>query len=658
MININDEQKSLFYAMTKLGFIRRTSTGFAANPGYGFPRLLLNIPDEEKDLMELTMIRNSEHYKILDSLFLRKLPRCKLRNYLHTINNIQVQDIKDKQHKKILYEQTLGSVNKPNTVIAYGNNKQTLFAAAKRQIKMAPTPDPAVLRDFIHYAESKIEEEIGFDLTHFSYDYAQWFNHLTFAKQQLIKQIQDYYTGELDTTKLTKKQLHDILDMTYTAICKTELQPPDGKPRMVCSIPQKIKYAMGPITWKLEEICQEKLKGYCGGKNLDQMADDINKLIEQGFTKVVEGDGSAFDNTQDVMLKEIDRYIYRRVADKVYHIPQKDFLNISQMLYKKMKIKYIQEKHLKTYLTYYVLGTVFSGDCDTTLCNTIRMAMYNRYVNEKAGLKYGKDFVVFSKGDDFSVLYKPYVDNKFIDKIYDTYFLNKPEGEFADRDSRVKGIGQILKFLEKGNANSFKFCSLRSWYINNEETKITLTRDPQKLFSEALYSIKYKSYNNPQRAAYHLDLAMSYISNYYGIDIFNLMAIAHYKEFLKYKQNTQANEKLITHSLTNMITKTYKLGLSRQHVTNETVFGAWISFYDITPNKHFYKIKDSYWETIKHIMMKRSDSTPEELKIINQQINAEFNINYLEYLLDTKYNEITPSRLRRLLIEALHNMSC
>jgi hypothetical protein len=665
--SVPNDMIGIFDSMVQLGWIYRNKQGYNAKEGFGFPRVLINIPQEEDDLIELSYLHNKNHYDQIKKIFVKTLPRCKLREYTNAINNISPAEITDIQKNKILFERTLGNTEDPVNVIAYGNNKQTLFAAAKRQMKTAPTPDPNILQQFINYSKKIIDDELGPYLKHFSYDVTQWINHLNYAKQKAIIPIHEYCQGTLDTTRYTKKQMRDMLSLSYTAICKTELQPPDGKPRMVCSIPQMIKYTMGPVTWKLEEICQQQFKGYCGGKNLQQMAQDINKYLSQGFTKIVEGDGSAFDNTQDVTLKEIDRYIYRQITHSIYHVSKKKFRKISQAMYKHMKIKYSYNKHMRTYFSYYILGTVFSGDCDTTLCNTLRMALYNRFVNDQAGLVYGKDYIVFSKGDDFSVLYKPYIQDDVIRQIYNKYFLNKPDTQMELKDIRQYGIGQILKFLTIGKPDTFSFCSLRSWYTNINESEITLTRDPKKLFNESLYSIKYKTYNIQQRAAYHLDLAMSYITNYYGIDIFHIMAQAHFQEYKKYKKllykkyakipdplmlDTTIKIK-IKSAYTTLVKKQFKQGPQKTLYTESELFGKFIYLYNRVPNKNFYKIMGSYWETMKNILATRETLNKEQLKCINQQINSEFNIDYLKALVNQK-NILNYQEMKQLLEKELH----
>lgn len=623
---------SILKKILKMTDVYQTPNAFVCKNG--FPRVLIHIHDPK--LLETTKKNNYQHY-----LNIVNLPPP-IQQYAHTLNNTKVQEINDKRPHKIAAKKIVGLMPDKEKPIVFGNNKETLFAATKRAIKTAPTPSPEVVQDFIQHSIRIIEKELGPYLNNFSYSYSQWYNHLSAKKQKLIEPIYLYYNKpDIFYTKYTEEEQKRILTEAYEAICKSELQEKDGKPRMVCSIPQKYKYAMGPITWRLEELCCKYLQGYCGNKNLSEMEDMINNYHQQGYTKVVEGDGSAFDNTQDISLKEIDRYLYRRILKSVYHIPQQEFLQISQAYYKKMQVKYRDvSKKMHTFITYYVLGTVFSGDCDTTLCNTIRMALYNRYVNDKAGLKYGQDYVVFSKGDDFSILYKPYIKDKQIQQLYYKYFLTNDKTLLCD--NRIYGLGQICKFLDIGALNSFKFCSLRSWY-KNMHGDIVLTRDPAKLFFLSKYSIKYKTYNLKQQLQYHLDMMVSYIINYPGINVFYAMAAAHAKQFLKiYKSLKEKISFKRKSPKINLFIDNYNTinpDIKNNIQQNKSLFEKYVEFYDCQENEHFYKIQDSYWETMKRLTMTHNKSftlTQHELDYINEQINNEFDYQYI-----LKDNDIT-----------------
>lgn len=629
--HLDPEDNQLLHHYAKLNTIQELEDRYITLPNRGFPRLLLNIKD--KQLLELSKIKHPEVYEFND---LMRLPR-ELKPWCTTINDIKVSEIIDETPRKIGFEKILGTKihDEFKDVMMYGKNKQTLFAAAKRQVKTAPCPDSKTSTDFNKYAADIIEKEIGSHLDSFGYSYNQWYNHLPSSKQQLITPIHNYYNHK-EKLDLTESQINNLKTLHYEAIVKAELQPSDGKPRMVCSIPQRIKYTMGPITWQLEEICAKHLKGYCGGKNLSEMANDIHKYLEMGFTKVVEGDGSAFDNSQDITLKAIDRYIYNRIKDKVYHVPKEEFELISNLHYKTMDVKYIINNKKHTYMSYKVLGTVFSGDCDTTLANTIRMALYNRYANDKAGLKYGEDYIVFSKGDDFSVLYKPSVSTDLIKSIYNTYFLSKPEGIYEICDTRVRALGQICKFLEFGAPNSFKFCSLRSWYKDpNNIEDIMLTRNPAKLYTISQYAIKTKNMTPMGRVKYLQQQAIDLETNYPNLEIFQIMAHAYREHALQiatYYKDKKA--KSIMNYYEKLRKSKQRLTKNYQFTDDPIINRILNSLYDI---KEREKVDDliynDYWDNVKQREQQITDTlTKEQAEYINQQINAEFDTEELKSL--------------------------
>jgi len=514
--------------------------------------------------------------------------------------------------------------------------RHTTLAAAKRQMKGAPTPDEEVANDFVEHSMKIIEQEIGEDLSQFKYSVKDWYQHLSSKKQKQIKPALLYYKG--DTHTLSKYELKQLNNFKYTGILKEELQPPDGKPRNVCAIPQRTKFIMGPVTWALEDICAHKLNAYCGNKNLSEMEKMINNYLAQGFTKVVEGDGSAFDNTQDVSLKELDRRIYKKIIDKVYHVPKFDFLHAATALTKTMQIEEVIHGRRKVLLEYTVLGTVFSGDCDTTLMNTIRMAMYNRYVNDKAGLVYGKDYVCFSKGDDFTVMYKPYVDDDYINELYYRYFLHaNPTPE--QPDTRIYGLGQVLKFLTIDDASSLTFCSLRAWWRNENNDSIYLTRDPSKFFNLAKYSRKAKSYNYRQLAQYAFDQETALRTTYAGITIFDYMADQYHllgekilkrikitkNELDKYNKIRMAQiQKDVAYKDEEM-----EKYLDQIEAENEEC---------VTHDKIVTKIVGDYWDFMKQQAEQHDENlTKEDAEYISQQINNEFFPEYLKSMINERW---------------------
>jgi hypothetical protein len=647
------ELTDIFTFLVSIGRLKEDDTSYYCTQ-YGFPRLLINFK-KSPQLSTLEQQFNPEQALLRKSFFKKYKHHAGFSTfikYLHVLNNIPVSEFNKNffdvtNPVKTLFVKTLGDpLDYHNDVMAWAKCKSTLFAAAKRQIKSAPVPDPHVLQEFLQYAYNKIDTDIGYYLKNFGYSYKDWFNHLPSKKQQLIQPIHNYFhnKSQLD---LTDTELKQLLSLDYEAICKTEIQDLDGKPRMVCAIPQLIKYTMGPVTWHLEEICEQHYQGYCGSMNLTQMAEKLNDYIDQGFTKVVEGDGSAFDNSQDIELKSLDRYIYNHIVDSIYHVPKQLFQQLSNLYYKSMNVKYSEYKHKRTLFNYYVLGTVFSGDCDTTLANTIRMATYNCFVNERVGLRYGEDFVVLSKGDDFSVLYKPYIPDEFIRQAYATCFLTKPQAPYDICDTRSYGIGQICKFLDIGKPDSFKFCSLRSWYID-DDYHITLTRDPAKLYSHAQYSIKAKCYSPAEMMQYHLDLYTSYRINYPGLDIFQIMACAHLQQYYKLAKHFNATLKPRTSQLVRNNTAPINLSttLMRESLLQGVTDDDFSDWYHIHHKQQQVKITNDYWSTMKKLERARFDKlNSRQLAMVNQQINTEFDLDALRVMLALSKNYLSDIKI-------------
>jgi hypothetical protein len=531
-------------------------------------------------------------------------------------DSIDCQDIKCTCSDRPGFMQLFSYTTPDRDSIIYNNCKRCIFAAAKRQMKSAPTPDANVAREFVQWAKKKIDQLIGDDLADFGYSFNQWYNHLTRSKQKRMDAVHEYLFGN-DNTKdhFSSVEEMDPRLLRYEAICKAEIQSLDGKPRMVCSIPDLVKYVMGPVCWRLEELFAQKIPTYCGGLNLQQMEDKINHYIDLGFTVVAEGDGSAFDNTQDVLLKEIDRYIYSLISERIHHVPQELFRHVSQAVYKVMDVITNQDKVRNTIMRYAVLGTVFSGDCDTTLMNTLRMGFYNWFTNEQAGLNLDEHFVCFSKGDDFTVMYNYLVDVEQVKSAYSRYWLAKPKASgpiYDGCDERYFGIGQILKFIEFGPPNTIKFCSLRAWYTNPHTQHICLTRDPGKFTTLSKYSRKALHLGSSGLGEYCYDQALALRTAYGGIHYFDDMANMYQKAGAYY----MAGGDVVT-------------GHRRAHIDKRITLPLEVSEqydgFSYEPRSIDIKIEGSYWETWKKYLEGQPNRlSPVELDYVNQQIDEEF----------------------------------
>lgn len=622
-------------------------------------RGLLNY---KKDLLEENIIRHLQdtqylldHYEkeAVDTFSYLKEIKDKNATLIEGHFPHLVLDIKDEEIKQVIKEQCQGDfdrldlkdikctcADKPSyeevfdastsnrvgerDAILYKDCKRCILAAAKRQMKAAPKPTQVIAEDFIQYAKQKIDQYIGTDLINFEYSFGQWYNHLSAPKQQQMRQViadiqmhdeaitlDALLNGEIPLNRVLKASDKLIQKLYhYEAICKAEIQGPDGKPRMVCKIPLLVKFIMGPITWKLEDIAAKKIPCYCGGMNLQQMATKINHYIDLGFTQVAQGDGSAFDNSQDISLKAIDRYIYNKIPDSsIHHVHPELFRIASNQYYKIMDVLYRDPvtKKIQNLLSYAILGTVFSGDCDTTLMNTLRMGLYNMYTNEKAGLEFGKDFICFSKGDDFTVMYKWYITFNEVQNIYDGLWLKKPSKNAPNQaDCRVYGIGQILKFIDLGPPNIFEFCSLKAFYIDDNQ-HIYLTRNPEKLTALGRYSRKIKNMDDYQAANYMLDLRDALLVSYGQLDYFKKVAKCYELKAQWYHWRGQNYSKPSIR-----IRNRLRLTKEKEHW--------YLDHPNALRDDEDLKYSD-YWESVKFIyQINPTVLRPDEIRIVNQQL--------------------------------------
>lgn len=584
-------------------------------------KYLPNHPVFTKSLKKLGLHLNDPHFsgpypKLCISIKDPEIQKLAGKN-LENFDDIDCKDIRCTCQDKDKYEQVLPGFNPPGESILYNACKRTIFAAAKRQVKAAPVPDAGVACHFVQWAKQKIEELIGDELDNFGYSVNQWMNHLTLPKQEDMLRAIDWLENEYDGDPHSKKLWEQLI---YEGICKVEIENCDGKPRMVCSIPGLVKYIMGPVCWKLEEIFQDKIPSYCGGMNLSELAEKVNHYIDEGFEIIAEGDGSAFDNTQDVMLKAIDRYVYERIRDKVYHVPVELFDLVSHAYYKGMKIVTVDPilKKKQDIMTYFVLGTVFSGDCDTTLMNTLRMGLYNWYTNEMAGLHFYRDFVCFAKGDDFTVMYSIHLGKFCVEQAYRKYWLAKAKPNAPNEaDDRVFGLGQILKFIEVGPPNIIQFCSLRAYYTSYATNHIILVRNPAKFLGLSKFSRKTPHASLATRVAYLISQAEALEVSYPQIQYFRDMA-----------QLYRVTASILCsryRDLRAAVTSRLQRARGSRHSYLLEAYN--YDGFDYSPRHDYFTMIAglTYWESVKcYERLCTTHLMPDEERIVNEQVEEEF----------------------------------
>lgn len=393
-------------------------------------------------------------------------------------------------------------------VICYNSCARTLFAAFKRQLKQVYPPETKETLDFIKFSY-KFMDEHGFfaALQSFDYSYSQWFNKMPRHKQDAMVLAAKSYiangflrqNGDLDT-----------FYVKFGMFCKREKQAAGGKNRAIANIDNLVKYIMGPVCWALEEFADRFFPGYCGKKNWNDLEDFMKTAYEDGFTTVLQGDGSGFDLSQSYQMRRIDRIIYSKIASRIHHVNVDDFIKASHAQIRLIQAKQMLGNRVKDPENVgtgnigdaLVVGTVFSGASDTTLMNTIRMALYNHYTLQvKGGLKLDVDYKLLAKGDDFMVFVKnPNLPYK---QYYDACWMPKDKKPL-ETQYKPYGIGQILKFLLVGDYSTIDFCSTT---VVQDGTDFKIFRRPDRMDPLLHYSRQAVRMTPGQLKQYYQDLA-------------------------------------------------------------------------------------------------------------------------------------------------------
>jgi hypothetical protein len=389
-----------------------------------------------------------------------------------------------------------------DTLKIYRQCSRTCIAALKRQLMYVPRPEPKALDEFQTFSEHFFHECIEPHLEkmvtgHISV--SQFMNKEPLTKQVLLQSAKQIM--QQDPSMIPKCVVHD-------SFIKLEKQPLDGKCRNISAINQYVKYITGPICWFLEDVFNKIPAGfYSGDKNADKYADFFISKMKEGYKYFLQGDGSGFDQTQHYECKYIDQLIYQWCWKKgILKEYNDEAYNLLTQPIKILKTFYFHDGYKENLCSSQIVGTVFSGAADTTLMNTIRMAVYNIFTLTRAGLKYQEDFSILTKGDDFIVFLKNYVD---VSAIYGKYWLTK---KFSPSIKQY-GLGQIMKVLHLTDKTAMiDFCS-NAFIFNKEKNDMILTQIPFRAIKHLFYSRKYVHYTNGQRKQYLIDMKKAIIAS-------------------------------------------------------------------------------------------------------------------------------------------------
>lgn len=146
------------------------------------------------------------------------------------------------------------------------------------------------------------------------------------------------------------------------------------------------------------------------------------------------------------------------------------------------------------------IGAVFSGSCDTTLMNTLRMSLYNRFVLESlCGYTYGVQYELKSKGDDTVTVLQANVSTAYVINNYLRAFVyDIPSSEYAQT---YHGLGQIAKYFKIGGLEDIDFCSTETVYCPRMGG-FKILRQLKRFITTTVWSRKAKNFSPAQMRIY------------------------------------------------------------------------------------------------------------------------------------------------------------
>jgi hypothetical protein len=403
--------------------------------------------------------------------------------------NCQYVGSKKKMYKIADYE----DVEKP---VLYHSCWANNISAIARMCYQMPRHDGLMLRDFDHWFDRIFKNEIQETITDIVIDEVAWYNHLNAKKQ---KEVECYFEDTTENPK-TVISVNDIPAMTqYTNFVKSEKQFGNKpKTRCICSPIAAYKYIAGPATYALEQIFKKNFKGYKVPLTWGEQEAEIDSFAERGLNATIQLDGKGFDLTQRKPIKDIvDKKIYELVSQSVTHTTPEIFMKTILPDKRTIIPSVLIDKKIHKFGRITLPGKTFSGSCDTTLMNTIRMACYTRFAVDLVKVE---DYEVWVKGDD-TVIFARESDVENIVKGINKVFVT--EKEWLDKPNIIKGLGQISKFIKTGGLIDFDFCS--TMCINTKEG-YKILRKMDNVLNREHYSVQI---GQMDPRAYHNDLNIS-----------------------------------------------------------------------------------------------------------------------------------------------------
>jgi hypothetical protein len=268
------------------------------------------------------------------------------------------------------------------------------------------------------------------------------------------------------------------------------------KERMICCPHDTKKLMANAFCWTMETVAMNCIPEYCGSKNWDEIAADLDHL-EASIPNPIWmcADGSGFDTTQHLeILQCFNEQIARLLvyADLTIEGPN-DKNDIMKAFDESLILRVSVTQGLFGYETE---GTRASGDGWTSFANTLLMISYWRFIFREAGLKPVRNgsfiYGMKAKGDD-TLSCIPGDSKMAVERSVSKYMAQ-------DKKPQIKGLGQICKFVKYGPLEEMDFLS--SYFIPTSNG-YRMVRKPARVFQLTPWSTKFVEHS-PERLSREL----------------------------------------------------------------------------------------------------------------------------------------------------------
>jgi len=454
----------------------------------------------QQDVVYKTSCYPEDNQKEVDEYVYGK--RHKVREIKYNVTT-KIKDIPCNCTHKPRMKKILPVYDTQDPVIVHAKCPRNLYTSFLRQIQdmrdeQKKHLNKREIQNFHSYCDMLFLNDIYPLIKDFTYEIEPWFNHLKDFKHQ--NEIKPYYDDYINGIREKK----DWYDTTYTLFTKEEKQVVEKgkipKTRAISACPANIKWIMGPVIIKLEEIFGKKFKGYkfnYQGKQLktnEEIENYYDMCYKNGLTVSQDLDGSRWDTTQYHHMKYLIFQIYNWLADnkKIHHVTPQLFQYVSTARYRNLIAKYYE--HGKTEILAFatVDSTTFSGSPDTTFANTLTNAAVGRYNFWKAKID-ENNYEMFTAGDDYGSLTNQKDSEKLVPIIKDTWAK----------------LGLHLKYLHCGSYETITFCSTNVIQFIDDKgmTRHKIVRQFNRMNPLSHWSIKALNYSQSEMKYYYDSLA-------------------------------------------------------------------------------------------------------------------------------------------------------